>query len=165
MKKVLLLIILTLSVFGCKSDDTNNQDFETLIIGSWELVDWYDDIPRDINSDGVESTNLFDQWDACKKQSVMVLMEDNTGKLVYMGENNNPTCPPGFETGDSFTLELWEIDEVAQTFTLIGDDYIDVYEIVELTSNSLILEGAGFYTCCNAAISYYQGGYLRFEKQ
>jgi len=166
MKKMIMIVFLLTVVFSCGNDDeSNDQDLNESIIGNWKLVEWYDDIPRDINNDGNATTDLFSQWDGCKKQSTLVLFEDNTGRIVYNGENNNPRCPSGFETNDFFTIEPWELDESNNKFILAGDDTIDEYEIVTLNSETLILEGAGFYSCCDASISYFTDGYLKFEKE
>lgn len=160
MKKLIFLFIISGIFFSC------NEDYnEFTIIGNWKLIDWYDDAPKDINNDGQESTDLFSQWGGCKKQSTLILSNDNSGKIVYNGNSNNPKCPPEFETNDFFTTEPWEFDQTNQLFTLIGDDYDDVYEIIELTSEFLILKGSGFFTCCDSEISYYTGGYLKFERQ
>jgi hypothetical protein len=166
MKRTFLIIVMIAFTFGCQNDDEpNNQNNEISIIGNWKLIDWYDDTPKDINNDGEESTDLFSQWNGCKKQSTLILLNDNTGKIVYNGENDNPKCPPGFETDDFFSTEPWEFDELNQTFTLIGDDYFDSYVIIELSAETLILEGARFYTCCDSEISYYTNGYLKFERE
>lgn len=152
--------------FGCQDDDeANNQNNEISIIGNWKLIDWFNDTPEDINNDGEESTDLFSQWNGCKKQSTLILSSNNTGKIVYNGENENPKCPSGFETDDFFSIEPWEFDELNQTFTLIGDDYLDSYDVIELSTETLILEGARFFTCCDSEISYYTGGYLEFERE
>jgi len=163
MKKVIFTFITLGILFSCNNDDNeSNSDIE--IIGDWKLVGWYDDTPKDINNDGQESTDLFSQWDGCKKQSTLILSNDNTGKIVYNGGIENTRCPTGFETGDFFTTEPWKFDKINQTFTLIGDDYLDSYEVIELSSGTLILKGAGFFTCCDSNISYYTDGYLKFEK-
>ena len=166
MKNIYLTLIVISLVFGCKNEDESIvQPQEVTIVGNWKLIEWFDDVPRDINNDGQSSTDLMSQWNGCKKQSTLVLSSDHTGKIIYNGENNNPRCPPGFETNDFFTTDPWEIDDLNQELTLIGSDYFDSYEIVELTSESLILKGAGFFTCCDATISYFTGGYLKFRKE
>ncbi len=158
----LLLIIILIFLFSCNDDD--NSVPTVSIIGNWKLIDWYDDTPQDINNDGQASTNLFSQWNGCKKQSKLVLTSDNLGKIIYTGESNNPKCPNGFEANDFFTTETWRTDDLNQNFILIGDDYLDTYGIIELTLETLILKGSGFFTCCDSEISYYTGGYLKFEK-
>ncbi|WP_299442397.1 lipocalin family protein [uncultured Aquimarina sp.] len=166
MKRTFLIIVLIVFTFGCKNDDeSDNQNNEISIIGNWKLIDWYDDTPKDINNDGEESTDLFSQWNGCRKQSTLILSNDNTGKIVYNGGNNNPKCPPGFDTDDFFPTHPWTFDELNQTFTLMAYDYSDSYEIIELSSEILILKGSGFFTCCDSEISYYTGGYLKFERE
>jgi len=140
------------------------QTIEDRLIGNWKLVGWYDDIPRDIDKDGNQSTDLFSQWDGCKKQSVLILSEDHTGKIIYTGKINNPKCPPDFKKGSFFTTEPWELTE-ENKLEFIGDDYYDSYEIIELNSNILILKGSSFITCCDSSISYFTGGYLKFKKE
>lgn len=161
MKRAFLIIIIITFSLGCQIDDEPTN----AIIGNWKLIDWYDETPKDINNNGEESTDLFSQWNGCKKQSTLILSKDNTGRIVYNGENKNTKCPPGFETNDFFPTEPWKFDERIQTFTLIGDDYLDSYEVIELTTETLILKGAGFFTCCDPEISYYTGGYLKFERE
>ena len=166
MKNLFSYFLLAMLVMSCtKGDDLPNAPEEITLTGNWKLVDWYDDTPQDINKDGQASIDLFSQWDGCKKQGTLVLAEDNTGKIIYTGANDNPKCPPGFITNDFFTTETWETDELFQEFILIGDDYDDTYEIMELTSETLILKGSGFFTCCDPAISYYTQGYLEFKKE
>ena len=142
----------------------NTQNTEDRLFGSWKLVDWYDDIPRDINKDGEKSIDLFSQWHGCKKQSTLILSDDNSGKIVYNGKINNPKCPVDFKRGSFFTTESWEVTE-ENRLGFIGDDYYDLYEIIKLSSKILILKGSGFMTCCDADISYFTGGYLEFQKE
>ncbi|WP_172805184.1 lipocalin family protein [Aquiflexum balticum] len=144
---------------------TVNDDSSALIKGEWILEDWYDSVPRDINNDGEASNNLFSQWNGCKKQSVLFLLDDRTGKIVYKGESNNPKCPPGFETNNFFRTGPWEYNEESQLLTFRGDDYLDSYSVIELSPNTLVLKGSGFLTCCDASISYFTGGYLKFRKE
>ena len=158
-KVVIYCFIGTLTCLICKGQTVEDQ-----LIGSWRLVGWYDDIPRDINKDGDRSVDLFSQWQGCKKQSTLILSEDHSGKVIYNGEINNPKCPPHFKKGSFFATESWVLnDEINLVFT--GNDYDDIYEIIELNSKSLVLRGSGFMTCCDADISYFTGGYLKFEKE
>lgn len=166
MKTSFFFVIIAL-LLSCAGDDDSNstKKVDNNIIGSWKLVAWYDDIPRDLNDDGNYSRDLYAQWDGCKKQSKMVLYENQTGEIIYLGANNNPNCPPGFETNDLFSSGDWSVDDPPIIFTLIGDDYEDPYQIIELSETTLVLAGAGFITCCDPAISYYTGGYLEFERE
>lgn len=166
MKRLMLIPLLAIMLFSCNNEEASNQTIEESIIGSWKLVDWYDDVPRDINNDGQASTDLYSQWNGCKKQSIFILSSDHTGKIVYIGDNNNPNCPNGFESNSSyFPTHPWEINEEDLSLVFMGDDFNDVYDIVELNSNTLILRRSGFFTCCNADISYFTGGFLQFEKE
>ena len=140
------------------------QNLEDKLLGNWKLVGWYDDISRDINKDGKKSIDLFSQWDGCKKQSTLILLDDNSGKIVYNGKINNPKCPTNFKKGSFFNIKFWEATE-ENKLEFFGDDYLDSYEIIKLRSNILVLKGSGFMTCCDADISYFTGGYLEFEKE
>ncbi len=140
------------------------QKLEDMLLGNWTLVGWYDDIPRDINKDGKKSIDLFSQWYGCKKQSTLILLDDNSDKIVYTGKINNPKCPDEFKRGSFFTTESWEVTE-ENRLGFIGDDYYDSYEIIKLNSKTLILKGSGFMTCCDTDISYFTGGYLEFKKE
>lgn len=162
--KFLPLLIILFTASDCNKHMEDLSQNTPTIFGSWKLIDWYDEDPRDINQDGNASTDLFSQWNGCKKEGVLILEKDFTGKIVYLGKNENPKCPPGFSTNDSFALEPWEIDKEGKYFTLNGDDYSDSYEIIDLTHDMLILKGSGFFTCCDPAISYYTGGFLKFQR-
>lgn len=131
------------------------------MIGGWKLVEWFDDIPRDINDDGTASTDLLSQWNGCTKQSILELGNNQIGKIYYTGEPNNPRCPTNFQTNDYFNTPPWDVDFLGLNF--IGSDFIDSYEIIELSSDVLILRGSSFMTCCDPNISYY-GGFLKFER-
>jgi len=158
-KSIIICLIFSIAFLS-----TKKQEIDTRLIGNWKLVDWYDDIPRDINNDGNLSTDLFSQWNGCKKQSTLILLEDHSGKIIYTGKINNPKCPTDYSSGSFFTTESWEITD-ENSLRFIGDDYYDTYEIIELNSNFLILKGSGFMTCCDSDISYFTGGYLKFKKE
>ncbi len=165
--KILNGFFILLLLLSCVKDDSssNNADGNISIVGTWRLIAWYDDIPRDLNDDGNYSRDLLNQWNGCKKHSAMVLNENRTGEIIYVGTNNNPNCPPGLQTNDFFATGTWTVDEPPVIFTLIGDDYEDPYEIVELSDTTLILAGSAFITCCDPDISYYTGGYLEFVRE
>jgi len=160
MKKYPAFLFILLVLNGCSNNSSVSQEE---IFGSWKLIDWFDDKPIDINKDGQASTDLFSQWDGCKKQSILIMDKDFSGRIVYTGPQDNIKCPPGFQTGDVFDTEPWTFENGVLTF--IGDDYFDSYEIITLSSSTLILRGAGQWTCCDPAISYYTGGYLRFSRR
>jgi hypothetical protein len=160
MKKAVILCFL----FSMAFFSFNGQNIEDRLMGNWRLVGWYDDIPRDINKDGDTSVDLFSQWQGCKKQSTLILSEDHNGKVIYNGEINNPKCPPDFKKGSFFTTGPWEITD-GNKLGFTGDDYYDTYEIIELNSDSLVLKGSGFMTCCDMDISYFTGGYLKFKRE
>lgn len=139
------------------------QSNEITLIGGWRLIEWYDVIPRDINNDGIASLDLFSQWNGCKKQSILEFNEDQSSKTIYTGGPNNPRCPPNMEMYDFFDNPPWDLFSNSY-LEFTGDDYIDSYEIIELSSDVLILKGSSFITCCDASISYFSGGYLKFER-
>jgi len=165
MKKLYFFTSILLLLLGCKSDDDANITENISLIGTWNLVAWYDTTARDINNDGNASTDLLSQWNGCKKHSKMILREDHTGDVIYTGPDNNPNCPQDFQTNDTFSTGPWYTEEPPVIFTLIGDDFEDPYYIVELSSTTLILQGAGFLTCCDPDISYFTGGYLKFTRE
>ncbi len=167
MKKIYLLF-LGLSLLACQNDEGNTViggPQEATLVTTWRLVDWYTDEPIDINGDGNASTSLWDQWNGCRKHTLMELLSDQTTRLTYTGPNNNPKCPPGTQTNDSYFWFPWDYVEDENTILFLSDDTAFSYQIVELTVNSLVLDGAGFLTCCDADISYHTDGYLRFVKE
>ena len=141
----------------------SGQNKEAPLLGSWELIGWYDDIPRDINSDGNPSTDLFSQWEGCKKESILVLNKDGSGSIIYTGPNDNPKCPPGFQSGSRFNIPPWKAEE--RNLILSGSDHDEIYQIVELTASELVLKGSGIMTCCDPGISWFNGGYLKFRRK
>lgn len=160
MTKYVAFLLFLLVLNGC-SNNSNTAEVE--IFGSWKLIDWYNDNPMDLNQDGQVSTDLFSQWDGCKKQSILVLERDFSGRIVYTGAQDNLNCPPGFQSGDFFNTEPWKLDDGVLTF--IGDDYFDSYDIITLNRNTLVLSGSGQWTCCDPSISFYTGGYLKFSRE
>lgn len=166
MKFLPFTLLLTLLMISCESDDKPADETASLSLeGNWILTGWYDTEPRDINNDGVVSTDLYSQWNGCKKHSKLILNEDGTGEIIYIGPDNNPNCPENFQTNDSFGSGPWEVDDPPIIFSLIGDDFVDSYIIESLTENELILQGSGFMTCCDESISYFTGGFLQFERE
>jgi hypothetical protein len=167
MKKLFTFLFISLLFLGCKSDDDSveEQEQQLEIIGQWRLVDWYDDVPRDINGDGNASTDLYSQWNGCRKGNILVLKDDFTANLVYTGPNNNPKCPTGMETNDSFAIEPWYYDSNYEELVFMGSDYLDSYQIMELSVTTLVLKGSGFFTCCDPDISYFTDGYLKFQRE
>ncbi len=162
------LSIFTIFLFlGCAKN--SSSEIEGSIYGSWKLVNWYNEVPIDINGDGQESTNLFAQWNGCRKESIITLNDDGTSLMVYTGADNNVNCPPDFRTGDSLGNFSWQFEEDPATdiksLVFVGDDYLDAYQIIELTKTKLIIERAGHWTCCDSSISYYTGGFLEFKRQ
>lgn len=170
MKRIFFFLIVTWVLNSCTNQDERPLILEKIeagdgsIFGNWKLVDWFDEVPRDINGDGQESMDLFSQWNGCGKHTILVLRRDYSGRRIYIGPNDNPKCPPGTRTNHSSPTLPWKLDENMQRLTFIGSDFFDSYEIVELTTETLILEGAGFLSCCDEDISYFTGGYLRFER-
>ena len=71
MKKLYFFASIMLLLLGCKSDDDANITENISLIGTWNLVAWYDTTARDINNDGNASTDLLSQWNGCKKHSKM----------------------------------------------------------------------------------------------
>jgi len=166
MKFLPYFLVLAWCLSGCQSDeDGADEDPIPNITGTWLLTEWYDDVPRDINNDGVASNDLLAQWNGCKKYSKLVLNENGTGEIIYIGPSDNPNCPDGFKTNDSFGSGPWEVDDPPYIFSLIGDDFVDSYIIESLTEQELILQGSGFMTCCDESISHFTGGYLKFTRQ
>ena len=154
MKKLSFLLLIIGVFVACESDDDNTTEQEPpSLIGSWVLTEWYDTEARDIDNDGIASTNLLEQWDGCNKYSKMVLYENGFGEIIYIGPNNNPNCPEGLETNDSFSSGPWETESPPVIFTIIGEDFTDPYFIEELTESTLVLQGSGFLTCCDESIS------------
>ncbi|NER11788.1 Lipocalin-like domain-containing protein [Muriicola jejuensis] len=160
MKKHLAFLLIVVFLNSCSNTTNTDQDE---IFGSWKLIAWYDDNPIDINQDGQASTDLFSQWNGCKKQSILVLENDYSGRIIYTGPGDNDKCPPGFQTGNIFNTEPWKLENGVLVF--IGDDYFDSYEIITLNKNTLVLKGSGQWTCCDPEISYYTDGYLQFSRQ
>ena len=158
--KRLLALFIVLGLLGCNSDDDVSDD---TLVGSWLLVDWFDVVPRDINDDGLASTDLYSQWDGCNKNSLLVLNADGSSELFYLGPNNNPNCPPDTQTNDGGPYLPWDANDGNLRF--IGSDFFDTYPIQEHGGNNLVLQGSGFLTCCNQNIGFFTGGFLRFIKQ
>lgn len=144
--------------FGLQGQSVKDQ-----LSGQWKLTGWYDDVPRDINSDGKSTTDLFSQWQGCKKQSILVLNNDGSGSIIYTGPYDNPKCPSDFQSGSSFNVPPWDVDN--RTLIFSGSDHDEIYEIIELTATKLVLKGSGFMTCCDPDISYFTGGYLKFSRE
>jgi hypothetical protein len=147
------------------------HDPDNLIIGKWKLVDWYNDTPLDINKDGNASTDLYSQWNGCFKHSTIEFFATlKSAKVTYTGPNNNLRCPPNSRTNDFYYTFPWRITNPPwvisnnQILTFMGDDFLEEYEIIELSTITLILEGSYFLTCCDESISYYTGGFLKFIK-
>jgi hypothetical protein len=156
---LILLWLITMSFWS-----VSGQNDETLLLGQWKLMGWYDEVPRDINRDGKSSMDLLSQWQGCKKQSILVLAEDHSGKIIYTGGPNNLKCPPNFKNGDFFSTGSWALTD-GGSLRILNDDYEDIYEIVELDAHSLILKGSGLMTCCDPQISYFTGGFLKFKRK
>ncbi len=160
--KHLFLPFLLFFLVSCNNQPTTPKN--ELILGVWKLTEWYSDTPIDINNDGKSSKDLLSQWNGCFKTSKIEFSDKfDYVKIIYTGSNENPKCPPNFKTNDYSTTPPWKIEDDELIF--IGDDYFDVYQIVELTNKTLILKGAGFLTCCDEEISYYTDGYLKFKKK
>jgi hypothetical protein len=172
MKKNDLILLLLFAgciwISGC-GDKIALVDPDNLIMGRWKLIEWYNDTPLDIDKDGKSSTDLLSQWNGCFKQSILEFSDTlEYAKLIYTGQNNNLRCPPNFNTNDFFGTGPWKIAKEPwlnnQSLTFIGDDWSDTYEIMELSTTTLILKGSGFITCCDEKISYYTDGFLKFVR-
>ncbi|AXT53300.1 hypothetical protein D1818_21645 [Aquimarina sp. BL5] len=125
MKKLLLIPILfftIISQISCNNDDdssTQNENFETLILGKWILTG--------ITDNGVEETlNVCDLMDSYEFNA------DNTAIYIEHGGNTAETCEP-FE--DS---ETWSIN--GSILTSQFDNSTENATILELTSTVLRLE-------------------------
>jgi hypothetical protein len=149
--KILKLSILLL-IFGCSSDDDSNNNTQNIaedILGVWELTDYssnsttaetgrivieslsssdyvieFTDNPIDINISGT---------------LVVEVEETNNGNTSNFNYNINGDFDEGFHTGE------WRIENgnlITRSFEVDPDEegaFDLITEIVELTSNSLIL--------------------------
>jgi|GEM_PF-3877538 len=168
MKKLSYFFALStmLVLSGC-GDDDSTVETSTALVGEWKLMEWYDDQPRDIDNDGNASTDLLSQWDSCRKYHNVRFNSGGTAALIYKGLQNSLACPPPPEGAlNALPAFEWTLDETGENPILEfpTDDATDSYEILQLTSNTLVLKGAGFITCCDESISYYVDGYVKFRK-
>lgn len=184
MKSHIFYLLLALTLFcACKKEDcteelsnTDNGGHGTtqspppstsLIVGEWKLVSWYEDEPKDIDQDGNASTDLLSQWNGCRKNIHIHFKDDYWSETTYTGPDSPVNCPT-YSNGDVIQRMEWSLRDRGQSeqaLEFIGSDYIDSYEIETLDATTLILKGAGFITCCDTDISYYDDGHLKFERQ
>lgn len=169
MNKISYLLCSIILVFSsCSNDDGNDPAADNInepaLIANWRLVDWYSEVPIDINNDGNASTNLWDQWNGCHKFSILILNENGTSNIQYTGPANNPKCPPGHETDEVYEYLNWFLSDNDTVLNFDLDDVSDTHEIIELSTENLVLKNAGSFSCCDSEINYYTDGYLVFEK-
>ena len=165
LKHFTLVITVLALLTACADDDTvKKPTAEGLVPGKWKLVDWYADEPVDIDGDGVASTDLFSQWNGCRKNNTLILNDDFTAQMIEPGNPDNPDCITPVKP--DYIIGPWQFDENDETGALsvvfIHDDYFDGYEIEEITQSTLVLKGSGFLTCCGQS---YTDGYVKFTRQ
>ena len=166
-KQFTLCFAAIIMLAGCADDDTKEITGDR-IVGTWKLTGWYDDTAKDIDGDGNASTDLYSQWTGCRKNNTLILNSDFTSKMKEPGNVENDNCeihPDDFD----YNYLPWKFtvneDDNTRSIEFIGDDFFDSYQIIEASSNTLILKGSSIMTCCNPDISYYTDGYLKFTRE
>lgn len=158
---MLALALLMLAV-SCNDDDKKPNN-DSPIFGEWRLTGWYDDTPKDIDSDGNASTDLYLQWNGCYKHNHLEINSNNTFRNIYKGNPENANCNTGQLTVMPSPCQIKQNSNSTE-FIIVGDDYFDSYNVVQADDTTLVLEGSGLMTCCNSEIGYYTGGYLKFTR-
>jgi len=121
MNRVLLIGIITLTIFSCKKKEFDYTSPETYLAGdvskNWYLAEYYiNDIPRPI--------------DACKSDNKMVLVADKTFQIIggsnvcFVGE------PNVIESGE------WRVSSDDKTFYLFGINAFGYEANIELINDT-----------------------------
>lgn len=152
MKKLFLLLSLfSMALTSCEKTENEDEtydcpdfeggDFEHEISGCWQIVDWYSETPI-VYSEGEEpTTDLYSKWDGCFKESILVLSDNHSSKMIYMGPRFNKSCisyiPGQVFWHDPWTIGFNETDEFL-VFFQSEDEYISS-KIIELTDTRLVI--------------------------
>ena len=86
MKKLLFLSLLTLSLFSCESEDSNEQPLPAKVLGEWET---YKVEKQELHLEGfsgvqaIHSIKWYDQTSQFSTESTLEFNEDSTFKNFY----------------------------------------------------------------------------------
>ncbi|MCA0153833.1 hypothetical protein [Winogradskyella vincentii] len=132
-------------IFNCGDDGTllnlilelGNCEPEIFnVVGDWKLIVWQSDIPRDIDNDGIETSDYLTEID-CFNNETASFNSDGTGTLYYREsmevEVSSPTNDP---TDLEYSIECFEdIRTFGFTWTQEGDSIT-----VTLDSDGTVLD-------------------------
>ena len=123
----LLNIILELG--NCEPDIFN-------VVGDWTLIVWQSDIPRDIDSDGIETSDYLTEID-CFNNETASFNSDGTGTLYYRESMEIEVSSPTNDPSDlEYSIECYEdIRTFGFTWTQEGDSIT-----VTLNSDGTVLD-------------------------
>lgn len=85
MKNILYLVICIL-VFNCSSDDDDNSESSTGVVGTWKITSVTVESANDYNGDGTVNPNLLTET-VCSLNDLFVFNADGTGQVVDDGFN------------------------------------------------------------------------------
>jgi hypothetical protein len=92
------------------------------LVGDWRLIGWQSDIPRDIDNDGVETSDYLTEID-CFENETASFNADGTGTLFYRESMEVEVSSPSNDPSDlEYTVECFEdIRNFDFTWTQEGD--------------------------------------------
>lgn len=102
MKKSLGLLFFSVSVLVCSA--CSEAGVKHPVIGSWKLISWSTEIPIDLNSDGIFSTNLLDET-SCKANEILTFDKE---RLVISNNTFNPDITVSLKDGASDKYSIKE---------------------------------------------------------
>jgi len=147
--KFLFVLLLSLVIFSCSSDDDSTQNGNATIEGEWELTSMEMEGNYEYTMEGVPFPILFEYDGYAKDLNSQTIFETNpntvssTGTLTLvltismMGDSITEEMPVDFS--EYVSSGTWEIDGDQMT-VVDTDGNISTYKIEQLTSTTLILK-------------------------
>ena len=126
MKFKYVLLMISIGLFSCSSDDDNQSESVVpdviSIVGNWELTSVMADIPVDLDGDGTISSNLLEELPCF--MSTYLINEDNTFEQTSVDVDVNINIlvlPPMIEADcletSSVEVGTWSLEEDQLTIT------------------------------------------------
>jgi hypothetical protein len=128
----LLILIITLGMFSCKKETISNRD--KLILGKWDCVDYADSVTNELKGKPpVFISNLYEKGYVFEKDGLMWTRNKAGDNKMF--------------TDKSVECEWILIDDNERLSLLFPLAVrIEIYDIIEMTRNKMILKGSeGFW--------------------
>lgn len=122
----ILIISFTFGILSCKKEEISNRD--KLILGKWDCIDYSDTVRNEFQGrPPVFISNLYEKGYDFKRNNRMWTRNKNADNKMF--------------TDKRVECEWMLISDNHQLSLIFPDNFIETYDIIEMTRNKMILKG------------------------